>query len=145
MKTSLTGEYGTSRQMVASDNWMQFALDRELVSEPGTQFVYDSANMHLLSAIVQKATGMTALDFARKYLFEPLGIREVKWLADPQGVTRGWAELKLSPRDAAKIGYLFLNKGQWEGKQVVSREWVEQATQRQIEADDGEDKTQDMR
>jgi CubicO group peptidase (beta-lactamase class C family) len=76
--------------MEASANWVQFALDRRVVAEPGTQYVYDSPGIHLLSAIVQKATGMTALEFARQYLLQPLGIREVIWPTDPQGVTQGF-------------------------------------------------------
>jgi hypothetical protein len=123
--------------MENSTNWVQFALDRPVVSQPGAHFVYDSPGIHLLSAILQKATGMTALEFARQNLFEPLGIREMIWPADPQGVTQGFTNVVLHPRDAAKIGYLFLNKGQWDGKQIVSQEWVEQATRRQIDADDG--------
>ncbi len=136
--TGIAGGEATLQQMLASDDWVHFALDRKVVSEPGTQFVYDSPGMHLLSAIVQKATGMTALDYARNTLFEPLGIHEVNWPSDPQGVTHGWGDLMLSPRDAAKIGYLFLNKGRWDGKQIVSSQWVEQATQRHIVAPDGE-------
>ena len=63
---------------------------------------------------------MTALDFARQYLFEPLGIHEVFWQTDPQGYTDGWGDLYLKPRDTAKIGYLWLNNGAWDGKQIVS-------------------------
>jgi hypothetical protein len=80
--------------------------------------------MHLLSAILQEATGMTELDFARQNLFEPLGISEVFWQSDPQGYTHGWGDLYLKPRDAAKIGYLWLNKGVWDGQQIVSAAWV---------------------
>jgi CubicO group peptidase (beta-lactamase class C family) len=68
---------GTLREMQASPDWIQFALDRKMSYEPGTHFCYDSPGMHLLSAILQQATGMTALDFARQNLFEPLGITEV--------------------------------------------------------------------
>jgi hypothetical protein len=68
---------------------------------------------------------MTALDFARQNLFGPLGIREVYWQADPQGYTHGWGDLFLKPHDAAKIGYLWLNGGIWEGKQIVSAAWVQ--------------------
>jgi CubicO group peptidase (beta-lactamase class C family) len=135
--TGSAQDEGTLTQMEASANWVQFALDRRVVAEPGTQYVYDSPGMHLLSAILQKATGMTALEFARQYLFEPLGIREVIWPADPQGVTQGFTNIVLHPRDAAKIGYLFLNQGRWDGKQIVSREWVAEATKRQIAMGDG--------
>lgn len=136
--TGMAQDEATLRQMEVSDNWVQFALDRKVVSEPGTRFVYDTPGMHLLSAILQKATGMTALEFGRQNLFEPLGIKEVIWPADPQGVTDGGSNIMLHPRDAAKIGYLFLNKGRWDGRQIVSQEWVEAATRRQIDAGNGD-------
>ena len=120
----LAGDEPTLNAMRSNPDWVQAALDRKMVQEPGTSFCYDSPGMHLLSAILQKATGMTALDFARQNLFEPLGIREVFWESDPQGYTHGWGDLYLTPRDAAKIGYLWLNNGAWEGKQIVSAAWV---------------------
>jgi CubicO group peptidase (beta-lactamase class C family) len=120
----LSGDEPTLNAMRANPDWVQAALDREMVREPGTRFCYDSPGMHLLSAILQEATGMTALDFARENLFEPLGIHEVFWQSDPQGYTHGWGDLYLKPRDAAKIGYLWLNNGVWEGKQIVSASWV---------------------
>ena len=70
---------------------------------------------------MQQATGMTALDFARRYLFEPLGIQDVLWRTDPQGFSRGSEGIYLHPRDMAKLGYLWLNRGAWDGKQIVSR------------------------
>lgn len=115
---------GTLAAMVNSPDWVQFALDRKVVSEPGAPFVYDSPGMHLLSAILQQATGMTALEFARQTLFEPLGIRDAIWESDPQGITHGWGDLYLRPQDAAKIGYLWLNQGVWDGKQLVPAQWV---------------------
>jgi CubicO group peptidase (beta-lactamase class C family) len=130
---------GTLDEMRASKDWIQFALDRKVVSEPGTHFVYDSPGMHLLSAILQKATGMTALEFARQNLFEPLGIREAIWDTDPQGFNHGWGDLFLNPSDAAKIGYLWLNKGVWEGKQIVSKKWVENSVKIQINTGIGDD------
>lgn len=95
-----------------------------MIQEPGTSWCYDSPGMHILSAILQKATGMTELEYARQNLFEPLGIKDVLWEADPQGITHGWGDLYLKPPDAAKIGYLWLNQGHWEGRQVVSANWV---------------------
>jgi CubicO group peptidase (beta-lactamase class C family) len=133
----LAGDEPTLNAMRANPDWVQAALDREMVQEPGTGFCYDSPGMHLLSAILQEATGMTALDFARQNLFEPLGIREVFWQSDPQGYTHGWGDLYLKPRDAAKIGYLWLNSGVWEGKQVVSASWV--AGSVKAHSDAGED------
>ena len=121
----LENDEGTLREMQESQDWVQFAIDRRVVSEPGTRFVYDSPGMHILSAILQEATGMTALEFGRENLFEPLGIRDVIWPVDPQGFNYGWGDLYLYPHDAAKIGYLWLNNGVWDNEQIVSRKWVE--------------------
>jgi hypothetical protein len=117
----------TMNKMRATKDWVQFALNMPVVQEPGTHFRYCSVNMHLLSAILQKATGLNALEFARQNLFGPLGIQDVYWPADPQGVTHGWGDLCLHPADMAKIGSLFLHDGQWQGQQIVSPEWVERA------------------
>lgn len=127
----LAGDGPTIAAMMSQPDWVQAALDREMVQEPGSSFCYDSPGMHLLSAILQEATGMTALEFAQQNLFEPLGIQEAMWDSDPQGTTRGWGDLHLKPRDAAKIGYLFLHQGMWEGKQIVPADWVEEATKSQ--------------
>jgi CubicO group peptidase (beta-lactamase class C family) len=120
----LSGDGPTLDAMRANADWVQGTLDREMVREPGTLFCYDSPGMHLLSAILQEATGMTALDFARQNLFEPLGIEDVYWPSDPQGYTHGSGDLCLHPRDAAKIGFLWLGNGVWEGEQIVSAAWV---------------------
>jgi CubicO group peptidase (beta-lactamase class C family) len=117
--------------MFASPDWVQFSLDRRVVYEPGTHFVYCGLGSHLLSAILQESTGMTALEFARLNLFEPLGIHDVYWPADPQGYNHGWGDLNLRPPDMARLGFLFLHNGLWEGRQIVSAEWVGEATTRQ--------------
>jgi len=122
----------TLQQMQAAPDYIQFTLDRRVVAEPGTRFTYCSPAIHLLSPILQQATGMTTLDFARQHLFEPLGFGEVMWPQDPQGYYDGWADVSLHPHDMAKLGFLFLHKGQWEGQQIVSRRWVEEATQVQV-------------
>ncbi|MCU0486270.1 MAG: beta-lactamase family protein, partial [Anaerolineales bacterium] len=110
--------------MRSQPDWVQAALDRPMMFEPGTKFCYDSPGMHLLSAILQQATGMTAQEFAQANLFAPLGIREFIWVTDPQGYTRGWGDLHLLPEDLAKIGFLWLQRGQWDGRQVVSEAWM---------------------
>ncbi len=120
----LEGDPPTLAKMSAAPDWVQWALDRPMVAEPGTQNCYDSPGMHLLSAILQQVTGQTEAEFARQNLFEPLGISEFYWAADPQGITRGWGELHLKPADMARLGYLWLQGGQWEGRQVVSEQWV---------------------
>jgi CubicO group peptidase (beta-lactamase class C family) len=123
------GDESTLDAMRSQPDWVQAALDRKMTSQPGTQFCYDSPGMHLLSAILQEATGMTELDFARQYLFEPLGIQDVAWETDPQGYYHGWGDLHLKPQDAAKIGLLWLQQGKWENRQIVSAAWVSDSVQ----------------
>ncbi len=115
---------GTLDLMRGTADWVQAALDRPMMDEPGTKFCYDSPGMHLLSAILQEATGTTAYDFARQYLFDPLGIQDVLWEVDPQGYTRGWGDLHLLPQDLAKFAFLWLHRGNWDGKQIVPEAWV---------------------
>lgn len=121
----------TLAEMGGAPDWVQFTLDLKVRHIPGTYFEYCSPGMHVLSAILQEATGMTTAEFARLNLFEPLGITDFLWESDPQGYNDGWAGLYLHPRDMAKIGYLMLHQGQWAGKQIVSSEWVTEATKLQ--------------
>ena len=119
----------TLSQMRASADWTQFMLDLPMRDEPGSRFEYCSGGMHLLSAAITKATGLSALDFARRELFDPLGIGNVAWPADGHGVSYGWGDIHLEPRDMAKLGYLWLNHGRWEDKQLVPVEWMSAAVQ----------------
>jgi CubicO group peptidase (beta-lactamase class C family) len=121
----------TLDEMGLASDWVQFTLDLPMGSKPGTEWVYCSPGTHLLSAILSQATGTTAEDFAQKNLFGPLGIEDEIWDIDPQGYNDGWAGLYMHPADMAKIGYLWLHGGEWDGKQIVSRTWVEQSVKRQ--------------
>jgi CubicO group peptidase (beta-lactamase class C family) len=94
-------------------------------SAPGDAFNYNSGNPHLLSAIIAKLTGMSALEYAKAKLFGPLGINDVYWRQDPQGISSGGYGLYLQPRDMAKIGYLYLRDGVWEGKQLLPSAWID--------------------
>lgn len=111
--------------MARSPDWQQFILDQPMTTPPGSRFYYNSGNSHLLSAIVGKVTGRSTLDYARERLFGPLGIDDVLWRVDPQGVSNGGSDLYLQPRDMAKIGYLYLRGGVWEGKQILPASWIE--------------------
>jgi CubicO group peptidase (beta-lactamase class C family) len=101
-------------------------------AEPGTVTNYSNGDSHLLSAILQKVTGTTALDFARKRLFEPLGISDAAWDADPQGRSIGSAALQLRQVDMAKFGWLYLSEGQWQASRVVEAAWVEKSLTAQV-------------
>jgi CubicO group peptidase (beta-lactamase class C family) len=115
----------TDEQMFSNSNWVKFILDRPMSSAPGDTFNYDSGNPHLLSAILTKLTGHSALDYAKAKLFGPLGISDVSWFHDPQGISSGGVGLWLEPRDMAKIGYLYLRNGEWEGKQLLPDTWID--------------------
>ena len=121
----LSGNIESAIAMARSPDWQRFVLDRPMATAPGERFYYGSGNSHLLSAILSKVTGKSALDYAREKLFGPLGIDDVLWPADPQGVTTGGWGLRLQPRDMAKIGYLWLRGGVWEGKQILPASWIE--------------------
>ena len=118
--------------MRRSADWVQFILDRPMAQAPGTAFNYSSGNSHLLSAILARQTGMSVPDFATQHLFKPLGISDVVWQKDPQGLAIGGFGLYLQTRDMAKIGYLYLRGGQWEGAQIVPRSWVNKVYQARV-------------
>jgi hypothetical protein len=126
-------------EMAQSPDWVQFMLDLPMAEEPGTYFEYCNGASFLLSAIIQVTTGMPALEFAEQHLFAPLGISDAVWPSNPQGITIGWSELYIRPHDMARIGYLYLNEGLWEGEQVVPAPWVEAATRQHISAGTLED------
>jgi len=99
--------------------------------KPGTLFVYNTPGTYMLSAIVQKVTGQTVFDYLQPRLFEPLGIENPTWDASPQGVTFGGVGLNIRTEDIARFGLLYLQKGEWNGKQLLPAAWVEAATARQ--------------
>ena len=86
----------------------------------------------MLSAIVQKVTGQTVLEYLKPRLFEPLGIEDPKWDTSPQGISLGGYGLYIRTEDIAKFGQLYLQKGKWNGKQIIPKDWVQQATSKQI-------------
>ena len=102
-----------------------------VVHKPGTHFVYNTPASHMLSEIVQKATGATLVDYLRPRLFEPLGILNPKWDATPRGVTLGGYGLSATTEDIARFGQLYLQKGEWGGRRLLPAEWVAAATTRQ--------------
>jgi CubicO group peptidase (beta-lactamase class C family) len=114
-------------------DWIRFILNRPMWSAPGLDFSYNSGNQHLLSAILTKVSGMSTLEYAKAKLFGPLGITDFYWWHDPQGITDGGFGLFLQPRDMAKIGYLYLHNGEWEGKQLLLRAWIEKVNHATIE------------
>jgi CubicO group peptidase (beta-lactamase class C family) len=115
-------------QMKRSPNWVQFALSLPMRNAPGTRPSYCSPGYHLLGSVIGAAAGTSELEFGRKHLFDPLGMRDVVWGDDPQGRSHGWGDSHFYPRDIAKLGYLYLHQGQWKGQQIVARDWVAMST-----------------
>ena len=126
-KEPLSGRPESVIDMERSPDWVKFILDRPMASAPGDVFNYNSGGPHLLSAVITKLTGKSASDYAKAKLFGPLGISTWNWRRDPQGISTGGYGLALQPRDMAKIGYLYLRRGQWEDKQLIAPEWVDRA------------------
>ena len=121
LETTSFHNYG---RWVVSDNWVKFALDQPLVKQPGGDMAYSTGTSHLLSVIITKATGMSTKAFAEKHLFEPLNIRVGGWDRDPQGYYMGGNNMALRPSDMVKIGQMLLDGGRYDGRQIVSEEWV---------------------
>lgn len=122
--------------MYRSRDWVQFVLDMPMTGPPGIGFNYCSGCSHILSAILEQTTDMNPRDFAEQYLFQPLGISNVQWDTDAAGIPIGGWGLQMTPRDMAKLGYLYLQEGQWDGQQIISAEWVENATRNHTETGD---------
>ena len=115
----------------AKEPWTKTFLAHAVPFKPGTHFLYNTSATYMLSAIVQKATGSTVLDYLTPRLFEPLGIEKPTWEKSPQGVSTGGYGLSIRTEDIAKFGQLYLQKGKWNGKQIVPESWVAEATARQ--------------
>ena len=118
----------TLQMMMASPDWVQFALDLPMAETPGERFVYCSPNYHLAAAVLESATGTSLAEYARLYLVSRLGGAGVSWAGDPQGLERGWGDARLEPIDMAAIGELMLDDGVARGVEVVSESWVVKAT-----------------
>ncbi|HTI35381.1 MAG TPA: serine hydrolase [Miltoncostaea sp.] len=114
--------------MILTRDWTRYVLDRPVAEEPGARFVYDSGAAHLVSAAISALTGRPAHAFAAERLFRPLGITRAPWLCAPEGVASGGFGLLLDPLDLAKLGFLALHGGRWEGRPVVPADWLASST-----------------
>ena len=124
-----------SSLMEATDDWVQYVIDKPMVAEPGKVFNYSSGATELLAYIFKKETGQDIDDYGEKYLFAPLGIQH-HWKRTYMGVVDTEGGLYLNGDDLAKIGYLYLHDGVWDGKQIVSRQWVKASLTPRIDTGD---------
>jgi CubicO group peptidase (beta-lactamase class C family) len=116
----------------ADTNWVKSFLAAPIVHEPGTKFLYNSIGTYMLSAIVQKVTGQSVLDYLKPRLFDPLGITGMDWETDIKGINTGGWGLRLKTEDMAKFAQLFLQNGRWNGKQVLPKGWTKEASTAKI-------------
>ena len=125
-----TGPIGSN-----NDNWVAGFFRTPILYQPGSKFLYNSAATYMLSAIVQKVTGQRILDYLQPRLFGPLGISGIDWEVSPQKINTGGWGLRLKTEDMAKFGQLFLQNGNWNGKQIIPSSWVEEASTKKIDQD----------
>jgi hypothetical protein len=114
------------------DNWARAILAQPLEFEPGTHYLYNSGATHVLSAIVQRLTAQRLLDYLGPRLLEPLGITDATWESSPQGIDAGGWGLSITTEQLATFGQLLLQRGQWNGRQLVPAEWIDEATSLQV-------------
>jgi len=133
METGL--DFDDDKHTVELIHWkgstLEYVLHKNLIFTPGTDWYYGDGNPQLLSGVIQKVSGKTEEEFAKKYLFAPLDITLYQWEKAADGLTFGAVGLWLTPRDMAKIGKLMVQDGMWNGMQVVSSEWIAESTKRQ--------------
>ncbi len=121
-------ERNTVTQMETSQDWIQYVLSLPMSHKPGEAFVYNSGGSQLLAAIFKSVTGLHVDEYAEQHLFESLGIEEYYWKKTPQGFADVEGGLYLKATDLAKIGYLVLQEGHWDGEQIVAEDWIEKMT-----------------
>lgn len=117
-------------EMWDSNNAVEYFFSRPIECSPGTKFTYCSGVPHILQFIIEKVTGEEVLSYCKKVLFEPLGISEVLWEKEDNGLL---GSIEMTPLDMAKIGYMYLNKGVWESKEIIPKHWVAISTSKHID------------
>jgi len=121
LRSRSSGTYGA---WVLSNNWVEYALEQDFVTNIDGRMVYSTGTSHLLSVIITKASGMSTKAFAERYLFSPMGIEVGGWDRDPQGYYMGGNNMALKPADLLKIGQMLIDDGVWEGERIISKEWI---------------------
>jgi CubicO group peptidase (beta-lactamase class C family) len=121
--------------VAGTDDWTKTFFTVPILYQPGSRFLYNSAASYMLSAIVQRVTGQRTLDYLQTRLFNPLGITGIDWEVNPQKINVGGWGLRLKTEDMAKFGQLFLQKGKWNGRQVLPASWIEEASTKKIDQD----------
>lgn len=114
--------------MMASKDWVRFSLDLPMKHKPGAVWAYTSCDPMIISGIISRVAKMSIMDFAKKYLFDPMGIKHYRWTIDPSGYGMTAGSFYIQPSDMMKIGQMILQKGMWNGRRIVSAAWLEKST-----------------
>jgi len=125
MRMGIDNEENNLIPVVQTNDWIEGTFSLPLLFDPGQKFSYNSLETHLLSAIITRVTGNSALEYANENLTGPMGIEIIEWRADPKGYNTGGYDIYMKPRDMAVLGYMYLNDGKINNTQIVSKEWVE--------------------
>ncbi|HSH94857.1 MAG TPA: serine hydrolase, partial [Roseimicrobium sp.] len=132
VKDLLTMSVGNEKEptsaTVLSEDWVKTFLEQPITHKPGAVFLYNSAATYMCSAIVQKKTGQRILDYLTPRLFQPLGVEGMTWETCPRGINTGGWGLSIKTEGLARFGQLYLNKGNWHGRQILPASWIEEAT-----------------
>ena len=123
--------------IVSGNDWLESYLNASVAEKPGTKFQYNSLNSYVLSAIITERTGMSMDEYLKPRLFEPLGITDYLWEKCPRGITKGGWGLFMHTEDMAKLGQLYLNKGKWNGKQIIPESWAESSVTKKVDSIEG--------
>ncbi len=133
---SVGNEHEPTGTIIKEENWVKTFLEQPITHPPGTVFMYNSSATYMLSAIVTKVTGQKVIDYLTPRLFEPLGITGMTWETCPRGINTGGWGLSISTEGLAKFGQLYLQKGKWNGEQILPPKWVREATTFKIQQPD---------
>jgi len=128
---------GEKRPFLAEQNWVKYALNQPFPYQPGTKFVYNNTGPYLAGILVQRRAGCDLVDYMYPRLFKPLGIQRPTWETDPLGNTFGAGGLFLCVQELARFMQLYLQNGQWNGRQILTEEWVRESTAYRV--DNGRD------
>lgn len=123
---------GDQRPFLKEKNWVRHALNQSFVHKPGERFLYTNAGPYLAAVMLQKKAGQNLVDYLMPRLFEPLGIDRPEWEKCPMGYVFGASGLMINTSELSKLGQLYLQKGFWDGKQLVPENWIKEATCKQI-------------
>ena len=137
LMTMTSGVTFNESGIVSGNDWLESYLNAPVSEKPGTKFQYNSLNSYVLSAIITERTGMPMDEYLKPRLFDPLGITDYLWEKCPRGITKGGWGLFMHTEDMAKLGQLYLNKGKWNGKQIIPESWAEASVTKKVDSIEG--------